>query len=362
MKRLLNHMIESDNMKYPIALFLAGLLLLTGCGDKKIGSTNQGDYKVMFYNVENLFDTFDDPEKRDEEYTPEGNRNWTNERYQKKLGNIARIIVGVGKMNPPAIVGLCEVENLKVLEDLTNYTGLKQIPYSIVHKESPDQRGIDVALIYRKDQVKPLSYRAIPVDLGNLSERPTRDILYFKGYLQGADTIHFFVNHWPSRYGGQQKSDPKRVKAAEVLKHVVDSILSIIPEANVILTGDFNDDPDNRSLSEILNAGTDPGSTLVNLSAQFKQPGKKGTLKYRGNWNVFDQFIVSGNLMDDQGKLKTGFTSSHIYYGDPGNEYLLEIDDRFQGLQPNRTYRGRTFHDGYSDHLPVYLELQVIQK
>ncbi len=338
-------------------------LLFAACTNTKIAKDQgqgAGDFRVMFYNVENLFDTVDDPEKKDEEFTPEGNKHWNEDHYKKKLSNISQVITAVGGWDAPAIVGLCEVENLKVLEDLTNYTGLSKLKYSIVHKESPDNRGIDVALLYRKDVVEPISYKAIPVKLGDAGTRPTRDILYFKGVFKRADTIHFFVNHWPSRYGGHLESAPKRMKAALALHHVVDSILSLNANANIIITGDFNDDPEDESLVTGLGA-VDPAaakeSRLYNLSAQYKKPGVRGSLKYKGNWNVFDQFVVSSGLLNGKGKIKTAVSASHIFYGLPENEFLLEVDDRYQGLQPNRTYWGRTYHDGFSDHLPVYLDL-----
>ena len=314
----------------------------------------------MFYNVENLFDTEDDPEKKDEEFTPEGNKHWTPDRYRKKLSNISKVVTAIGGWEAPDLIGFCEVENLKVLEDLTKYTGLSKMNYGIVHKESPDNRGIDVAILYRKDRVEPIAYKAIPVFLGETGSRPTRDILYFKGVLKRADTIHFFVNHWPSRYGGHLESEPKRIKAAETLRAAVDSILILNSQANIVISGDLNDDPGDKSVSEILKAkapSQENNDRLYNLSAQYLHPGARGSLKYKGNWNVFDQFIVSNSLLKGHGKLKTTISSSRIFYGLPENEFLLEIDDRYQGLQPNRTYRGRTFHDGYSDHLPVYLDL-----
>lgn len=339
------------------------LLIVTfpSCNSKSIQKSTVNEsgnsVRLMFYNTENLFDTVDDPEKKDEEFTPQGAKHWTYNHYQTKLNHIAQVVTAVGAWEAPAIVGLCEVENRQVLEDLITKTGLSSVGYKIVHKESPDERGIDVGLLYRDKFIEPLNYRAIPV---KLEGRPTRDILYFKSLVKHCDTLHFFVNHWPSRYGGQKKSDPNRILAAQTLKHTVDSILTLNPKANIVITGDFNDDPQDRSLREGLGAyppDVDGNFKLFNLSAQFGQNGTRGSLKYRGNWNVFDQFIVSSNLITAESCLRTKPNQVHIFYGLPENEFLLETDDRYQGLQPFRTYWGRTYHGGYSDHLPVYIDL-----
>ncbi len=314
-------------------------------------------YRLMFYNVENLFDTINDPLKKDNDFTPEGSYVWNSFRYQQKLDNIARVSLALGEGSMPDIIAFCEVENRRVLEDLNERSLFNNHDYRIVHQESDDERGIDVALLFNSKSVTPISFRAVPVVFSEKDARPTRDILYFKGFLKDADTLHFLVNHWPSRYGGAEASEPKRKEAASTARTVVDSILKLNPKASIILTGDFNDDPDNESLFQILGA-KEPGSgaDLINYTFPYKQNDKRGTLKYQGNWNYFDQFIVSAALMDNHG-LETSPHHYQIFYGTSDNEFLLEIDDRFQGLQPFRTYRGRTFHGGFSDHLPVYLDV-----
>ena len=346
-----------------IASILLFSLALNSCYTTTPGAgtkVNRGNVRLMFYNVENLFDTFDDPDINDEEFLPDGSKKWTFARYKKKINNIAKVTTAVGQWEAPELIGLCEIENLKVLEDITNNTALSKIDYGIVHKDSPDKRGIDVAILYRKDHIKPLNYQAITVNLGGESERPTRDILYFKCLAEKSDTLHFFVNHWPSRWGGAQKSEPKRVIAAKALRKVVDSVLVVNPNAKIIITGDFNDDPVDKSISEILDAkdaSVNSTSHLHNLSLQYLKPGVRGSLKYKGNWNVFDQFIVSDALLFSTNGLHTSESNCHIFYGTQDNEFLLEKDDRYVGMQPFRTYRGLKFHDGYSDHLPTYLDL-----
>ncbi len=346
-----------------ILLTLLFVLLFTSCKTTTQNSAvkaQRGNVRLMFYNVENLFDTFDDPLTNDQEFLPNGSKRWTFTRYKKKINNIAKVITAIGQWEAPEMIGLCEIENQKVLEDITKSTALSKINYGIVHKESPDKRGIDVAILYRKDRVTPLKYRAIGVNLGGDSDRPTRDILYFKCLLESNDTLHFFVNHWPSRWGGAQKSQPKRVDAATTLRHVVDSVLAANPMAKVVITGDFNDDPIDKSISEVLDAkevSVNTSSHLHNLSLQYLKPGVRGSLKYKGNWNVFDQFIVSDGLLSSKSGLHTSVANCHIFYGTADNEFLLEKDDRYVGMQPFRTYHGLKFHDGYSDHLPVYLDL-----
>ncbi|MCF8373241.1 MAG: hypothetical protein K9H64_16600 [Bacteroidales bacterium] len=350
------------NTKLHIPFLLMFALVFLFCSPPQNSNSDQerGLVRVMFYNVENLFDTFDDPEKNDEDFLPNGKMNWTFDRYQKKLNNISKVVAAVGQWELPELIGLCEIENRKVLEDLVQNTALTKADYGIIHKESPDERGIDVAALYRKDLVKPLSYQAIPVIFDDAGDK-TREILYFKSLVRKTDTIHFFVNHWPSRWGGQEKSEPKRMAAAKSLKHVTDSILKVNPQAKLIITGDFNDDPIDKSLKEVLQAN-DPVSVesgkLYNLSLQHYSPSEKGSLKYKGNWNVFDQFIVSSGLLENSEGFHTSLSDSHIFYGTEGNEFLLEEDTRYQGKEPNRTYHGPTFHGGYSDHMPVYLDLR----
>lgn len=345
-------------------LFLLTLVLFTGLScdiwKKTVVSSDEtmvhAEYRLMFYNVENLFDTEDDPEKDDQEFLPSGDKVWTPDRYQKKLDNIASVVTAIGGGNLPDVIGLCEIENRKVLDDLLSRTLLKKSDYRIVHQESPDERGIDVAVLYRSSSVKPLYFEALKVDLGQGS-RPTRDILYFKALLK-KDTLHFFVNHWPSRSGGEETSAPKRALAAETLKNKVEQLLTVDPSAIIVMTGDFNDDPLNESLQTVLGAGNpaEPNSRLLNLTLPLQKDQKPGTLKYRGKWNYFDQFIVSSALMDKKG-LETSALHYHIFSGPAGNEFLLEDDTRNTGKQPFRTYLGKTFHDGFSDHLPVYIDL-----
>ena len=304
---------------------------------------------VAFYNVENLFDTQDDSLKQDEEFLSYGVRGWTSSRLRAKYHGIYKVIAGLGDIEqPPALVGLAEVENRAVLEGLLRHTPLHRWRYRIVHEESPDRRGIDVALLYDPEQFRYLSHEAVPVDLGSLSDRPTRDILYVRGVLFGSDTVHCFINHWPSRYGGVSSSAPRRQRAAAVLQTRIRALQQECPDALIILTGDFNDGPTEVSMRKLIEAN-ETGSPLVNIS----QYACAGTHKYQGAWSTFDQFIVTDNLLNGK-RIRVKGGTARCYRPD----WLAEEDVNHLGFRPRRTYVGYHYHGGFSDHWPVYLQLQ----
>jgi predicted extracellular nuclease len=318
----------------------------------------RGNMRIMFYNVENLFDVFDDTLKNDEAFTPEGVRYWTKSRYYKKLNNITKVIAAIGQWELPECIGLCEIENRTVLEDLIKFTALSKFPYRIIHKESPDNRGIDVAFLYRKDRFNPLKYEAIKIQFPFDENRPTRDILYVKGETLNKDTIHFFVNHWPSRWGGQLETERKRIFAASILREKVDSLFSVHMNPNIIVMGDLNDYFDNISLLKTLDAQIDfdqiMNEELYNLAYYLQEVKGKGTHKHRGEWGVLDQIIVSGALLNSTNSIYSAIDDAHVFDA----PFLLEDDTHFIGMKPFRTYIGFTFHDGFSDHLPVYLDIR----
>lgn len=306
---------------------------------------------LAFYNVENLFDTQNDPRTNDEDFLPQGKLQWTKERYDAKLDNIA-LVADKLKGDLPIFMGMVEVENRKVLEDLIQETSLKEGGYQISHKDSPDKRGIDVALIYRTDYAKLLSSESLNIDLGEVL---TRDILYSKFELKGGEILHTFVNHWPSRRKGQEASEYKRVKAATVLKAKTDQILKDDPKANIVIMGDFNDYPDNKSLKQVLKAGTDTRK-LYNLAYKLQKVAKdtdRGSHSYRGEWGMLDQIIVSPNMMDKHGAFAIKQADFDVFYKD----WLIFQHPKYKTYQPNRTYAGPKYIGGYSDHLPIFLEL-----
>ncbi len=313
----------------------------------------RGDYRILFYNVENLFDHKNDSLILDDDFTPQGKMHWNFTKYKKKINKIAQVVMAVGGWEVPEIIGLCEVENRFVLEGLTKFSLLRKFQYEIVHYDSPDERGIDVALLYKKEKFKVLHSESILVDL---KDDATRDILYVKGVTTTNDTLHLFVNHWPSKYGGILTTVPKRKKAAKLLRTKTDSLLQENPMAKIIIMGDFNTEPSTIPMAEILGAKSEWESFdsvgLYNLSAKYAESSNFGTHKYQGIWSVLDQFIVSNGVLKGNGVLFTEPSGTYIFDA----KFLLE-EDKEGGRRPFRTHIGMQYHDGFSDHLPVYLDL-----
>ncbi len=326
-------------------------------------SQEKKEYKVntiAFYNLENLFDTENDPLTFDDDRTPDGKDHWTKEIYQAKLKNMAKVIAEIGAKvsgTTPAIIGVCEIENRKVLEDLVNQEPLLKKDYGIIQFDSPDRRGIDVALLYKKKLFTPTNYKAhelIIYDNNDPTKRIfTRDQLLVSGMLDG-EKIHFIVNHWPSRSGGEERSRPKRIKAAKLNKQIIDSLFTEDPYAKIITMGDLNDDPSSPSVKDYLKAQRkSKGLKMKELYNPMEDMARQGlgSLAYRDNWNLFDQMIISTELT------KKDFTSYRFYKAGIYNEtYLVNAHGRYKGY-PYRSFVGGGFTGGYSDHFPVYLYL-----
>lgn len=330
-----------------IPLLFVVLLLWTTMSTK---CTKKAAMHVGFYNVENLFDTLDDPNKRDEYFTPSGPVKWTSERYQTKLTNLSVIINQMAEGKAPAILGLCEVENRRVLEDLVAQELLMDEAYEIIHVESEDERGIDNALFYQKESYTPFEHGVEQIDLGAYSDK-TRDILWVKGLLPNADTLIVMVNHWPSRSGGKEGSEPKRLLAAKTLRVLVDQMERTHPNAAILILGDFNDEPTDRSLRYVLEAATTKEEgELFNLTGRLDSMGS-GTYCYRGNWNMLDQIIVNEKLYDG-----SGIDADPTRTGIKSEPWMVQTDSNYFGY-PLRTYGGRKYLGGYSDHFPVYTTL-----
>lgn len=313
--------------------------------------------KFCFYNVENLFDIYDDSISQDEEFLPKGDKRWTKARYYKKLDQIARTLTAIGEWELPGIVGLCEIENVNVLFDLCEHRLLKKSGYKIIHKDSPDRRGIDVAILYSPECFQPLYSKWIRISFPFDTNLLTRDILYVKGRIFQQDTLHIFVNHWPSRWGGIEPTTPKRLHLASVLRHYTDSIMHVVSNQNVLIAGDLNDTPGDSSVLKVLGAKTSIGidrDALYNLMtiSDMGKPG--GTIKHKADWEIFDQIIVSGSLLDHS---KGEMHVSDVVVFSP--DYLLIEDERYFGKKPFRTYTGPSYLGGFSDHLPVCVQLNV---
>ncbi len=323
--------------------------------------TGQSQYQirtVAFYNVENLFDTLNDTLTYDDDRTAEGKDRWTPERYELKLKHIVKVLSDIGADlvgTSPDIIGLCEVENRSVIEDLVQLLSLEQKDYGIVHFDSPDERGIDVALLYKKAAFFPTSFASHRLVLhdDNTYRDYTRDQLVVGGMLDD-EQFYFTVNHWPSRSGGEARSKPNRLAAARLNKQIIDSILEIDFSAKIISMGDLNDDPLDDSLKKILKTEGERekirDGSLFNPMEKIYKKGI-GSLAYRDKWNLFDQFVLTPKLLHAP-KDQYRFWKAGVF----NPSYLVSKKGRYKGY-PFRTYAGGNYAGGYSDHFPVFLYL-----
>lgn len=327
-----------------------------------IYAQSKNKIRLGFYNVENFYDVFTDSTREYNAFTQEGDQHWDYNRFQSKRNNIYKVIVALGEGIPPAIMGFCEVENDIVLRELIYKTPLKKFNYQYVNYPSPDRRGIDVAIIYRTDLMRLLSSKPIPVVDPVDSSFKTRDILYASFIISDIDTLHFFVNHWPSRYGGVLSSMNKRMLVARILKHQTDSIFNSFPRAKIVIMGDFNDCPNDESLLKGLQIGDNDVSglhhNLINLFGEGTTLGFDGTLKHEHQWQIFDQIIVSDFIFNASDNLKYDAGSARIFTA----PYLLTEDERYLGKKTFRTYSGPSYIGGFSDHLPIYIDLEWNEK
>jgi predicted extracellular nuclease len=314
-------------------------------------------FSVLGYNVENLYDTQDDPLTLDDEFTPSSEKKWDKEKYEKKVHDIATVLSTAIPGSLPDVMGLAEVENRKVIEDLVSEKSLTKGKYAIVHKDSPDEGGIDVAFLYKPASFTLKSFKAIPVHFP-FDTITTRDILYVSGTTQGNELLHFFVNHWPTRGEGQAATERRRQYAAVLLRKAVDSIFNYEPEAKIIIMGDFNDEPTNLSLHGILNANNKRKNAspreLYNLMYDMHNIGNLGTYNYKGGWTMLDQLIVSQPLLHSEKGWKVTWEGGKIFRADWMMVNIAKVD----GPIPDRTYSGPNYTGGVSDHLPVFMILK----
>jgi predicted extracellular nuclease len=335
-------------IRFIILLLLASSMAFSQRGQEK-------QFTVMFYNVENLFDTVDHPDFRDEEFTPSGSKLWDEERYAKKLEDLARVIMSLPEKELPGIIGFAEVENERVLNDLVQQRGLNRSEYKVILVEGDDPRGIDCGLVYRPDLFKYKFHRMLPVEDLSGKEYPLREILHVSGDGPDGRPMHIFVNHWKSRRGGVKETEHLRVYSAIALRRELDRLMSIESEPRVIIMGDLNDEPTNKSVYDVLHAGNKRKNILLNdmynLHYDAHNMDMGGTLNYRGDWQMYDQIIVSYPLMNSADGLSTTFDGGRILK----EEWMLYHDERNDVKVPNRTYGGDNYYGGVSDHFPVYV-------
>jgi predicted extracellular nuclease len=318
--------------------------------------TDTTRYCIAFYNVENLFDPDDDPDKNDDAFTPAGFYHWTNKRFYKKLNDIAKVLLSINGWAPPDIVGLAEIENANVLNKLCYNTGLKAYRYRYVHYDSPDARGIDVAMLYRSDRIEIVESHPVPVVFPFELNSKNRDILYVKALI-AEDTLHLFVNHWTSRFGGYGATIPKRNYYAQVLKSKVDSLLTINENANIVIMGDFNDYPTDESMVTYLQAKNYKNESVEGVLFNLMFPlaeKNRGTHKSQEFWGCLDQFIVSKSLLNLQNRWQIENGAAVIFEA----PFLLTADEKFGGVKALRTYLGPKYLGGFADHLPIKVVLE----
>jgi predicted extracellular nuclease len=333
-----------------LSLFFAGL---TSCAlAQKTDKGSKQEVVVAFYNVENLFDTIDDPLIIDEDFTPTGKLQWTAARYVEKLSRISEVI----EMLPgdlPVFIGLCEIENRPVLNDLVKQGAFSASGlggYEIIHANSPDERGIDVAALYDAARLTNVHFDYYSIALPDPKDPNTRDLLHVRAML-GKDEIHFFVNHWPSRSGGQAESEPNRLAVATLLKSKIDAVLSDNSDAKILIMGDFNDHPNDKSVYEVVGAKDDTSASLYNQMYGIHAAGN-GSYFYKGEWGALDQIITSSGFM----RSSSWQVDAHAA-GVFRDEKIL-FKDKDGVARPSRSYAGDSYKGGYSDHLPVYIKLQ----
>lgn len=304
---------------------------------------------IIFFNAENLFDTEDDPRKDDDAFTPDGDYRWTRSRYWDKLDAVSKVIVAADEDAAPALVGLSEVENETVLTDLTARSALKEAGYKFVMTDSPDNRGIDVALLYRRNYFKLISHESLRVNLRPYGGGATRDILHVTGVIETFDTLDVYVCHWPSRYNGTEQTEPYRMCAAKIVRESVDSVFSMRRKPYVVIMGDLNEGPDDPAVREGLKAHPFASGSMREDRelVSVMDPLAEGSYKYQGTWDKYDQFIVSASLLNGLGC--TEMKGAEIMR----LPFILTDDNTYGGEKPLRTFNGRRYQGGYSDHLPV---------
>ena len=314
----------------------------------------QNRVNIGFYNVENLFDTINDPEKNDEQFLPNGDYQWTSERYLLKLKMLSQVISDMAQMpGGLAVLGVSEVENESVLRDLIATERLAPYKLAVCHHESPDRRGVDVSFIYDPSRFRVLSTKAFPLRFPENPDFITRDQWLMTGILDGVDTLHLIVNHWPSKSGGEKRSLPYRLGAGKLARYIADSIMNASPNAKIVIMGDMNDNPNSKSMMECLRTRTNTKdlapNDLYNPMWQMYRNGV-GSYAYRDSWELIDNIVVSAGLVNATRGYK--FYMAHIFRKD----YMLTKSGSYTNY-PWRMYAGGIYQGGYSDHLPVYITL-----
>lgn len=335
------------------------LLLLLLFPQTLFPQTDSLQLLMAFYNVENIFDPEDDSLTNDDAFTPDGFNHWNYYKYIKKINNIAKVFLAMGNDSPPAIIGMAEIENSKVLKQFCYRSPLNKYGYRYVHYDSPDVRGVDVALLYLPERVKIKYSEPVRVVFPFEPHTNNRDILYAVVQFYNGDSLHLFINHWTSRYGGYAPTVRKRKYYAEVLRHKTDSILNISPNSNILIMGDFNDYPTDESLAEVLSAANpadnSPDSKLFNLMLPIQEKNNIGSHKHEDFWGCLDQIIVSKPLLNNGNSIQIKDGEAFVFMED----FMIEPDEKYGGYKTFRTFLGPRYIGGFADHLPVFVRISL---
>lgn len=321
----------------------------------QLSAQNKNKLCIAFYNQENLFDTIDTPNKNDDEFLPQGTYKWNTVKYQNKLANMSKVITAMNGGNGPDFLGLCEVENDIALKDLSMELKKNKLEYEIVWFDSPDERGIDNALLFQKNAGKLIKSAMYKIDTNGIGGDNTRGILLADFLLSNKSRLIILVNHWPSRREGEKESEYKRLFVAQRVKFICDSIQKKDPNCALVVMGDFNDYPNNLSIFDIMRAKKE----IADVNAlDFYNPMNglldkgMGSYKHKGEWNFLDQFLLNKNLIKGNTKLQYEANSASTFK----EEWMLETEEKYKG-SPKRTFGGKKYLNGYSDHLPIYMYL-----
>jgi endonuclease/exonuclease/phosphatase family metal-dependent hydrolase len=343
-----------------LVLFLSGILNL--CFSQQDAPSAKNSCTIAFWNVDKLYDLNNDPAVNDEDFLPSSPKQWNKEKYEKKISDLAKILSSINEKELPVLIGLAEVENQKVLEDLAASQKLRRGKYGIIHYDIKDPDGLEVALLYKKDEIEIIDSKSIPIVFGFDIKDVTSDILYVKCKIKDDNTFHLFINHWPSRLPNEQESEILRISAAITLRKEVDNILNLENKARIIIMGDFNDEPTNKSIMQMLNA-TDKRKNLYyrdlyNMTYDAHNLHDEGSVYLNDTWLMFDQIIVSPELFTRNAGYNLSFGEGKVYRG----EEPQKPDTQAKILLPEPTYSGDKYIGGPGSHFPVFIILQKEDK
>ena len=329
-------------LRYKILYFFCCLLFCISCTT----SQQNAEYHVGFYNVENFFDTINDPVTRDNDFTPTKSKKWNKARYTQKLENLSRALFYIDSTYGAAVIGLAEVENKAVVKDLINTQRLKNIPYKIIHQDSPDTRGIDVCAIYNSNLFTYKEHHFITVSLNSKTKPSTREILVLQGTI-AENPVCFIFSHWPSRAGGKLKSDLDRKQVASMIHLIAKKIHTDTPLSDIVIMGDFNDTPFDENVYKELKADTLKNASTLYYNASYKAAlNKEGSYYYKGKFLMLDNAVVLQEMLNDKKIEFSVINPSFLCYKNQKGEYI-----------PNRTFGGKTYFGGYSDHYPIVISV-----